>query len=236
MEHDLERPAEETQSDAAAAPRGSRHASAVAALRIRIVSGDLAPGSSLREVELCRELGISRTPLREAIRTLAREGLVRLTPNRSAVIAPLDIGAIENLYQAIGHIEALGGELACRKASGEEIGRHAILHHEMMIHYHRRDLAAYIRLNGLVHRSQLALSQNDVLVEMWELLHPRVERARTTANLDPERWQAAMLEHEAMLAALRAKDEAELAMLMRAHYANGLTILRRANSNRASTR
>lgn len=226
----MERPADtvppETAAGTASAPRGSRHGSAVAALRIRIVSGDLAADTPLREVELCRELGISRTPLREAIRTLAREGLVRLQPNRSAVIAPLDFGAIENLYQAIGHIEALGGRLACRRADDEEIGRHAILHHEMMTHYHRRDLVAYIRLNGLVHRSQLTLSRNDVLVEMWELLHPRVERARTAANLYPERWHAAMLEHEAMLAALRTRNDEALAALMEAHYANGLSTLR----------
>lgn len=234
MEPEIEPSTDDTspngQADAAPAPRGSRHGSAVAALRIRIVSGDLAAGTPLREVELCRELGISRTPLREAIRTLAREGLVRLQPNRSSVIAPLDIEAIENLYQAIGHIEALGGRLACQRAGEDDIGQHAILHHEMMIHYHRRDLAAYIRLNGLVHRSQLTLSRNDVLVEMWELLHPRVERARTAANLYPERWHAAMMEHEAMLTALRARDEDALANLMEAHYANGLTRLRAART------
>jgi DNA-binding GntR family transcriptional regulator len=192
------------------------------------VSGGLPAGAPLREQELCAELGISRTPLREAIRTLAREGLVRLQPNRSAVIAPLDVAAVENLYMAIGHIEALGGRLACRLASDANIAALSILHHEMLIFYHRRELAAYIRHNGRIHRAQLELSRNDVLVEMWEMLHPRVERARTAANLYPERWHAAVGEHEAMLKALAARDEDRLAALMETHYTNGLRVLRAA--------
>lgn len=208
-------------------PRGSRHETAVTALRARIVSGELVAGASLREQELCRELGISRTPLREAIRTLAREGLLRLQPNRSAVVAPLDVDAVADLYQAIGHIEALGARLACRRASDEEISRQAILHHEMEIFYHRGDLAEYIRLNGLVHRAQLVLSRNVILLEMWEMLHPRVERARTAANLRPDRWHTALLEHKEMIEALMSRDEERLAALMEAHYANGLVTLRR---------
>lgn len=205
--------------------RGSLHGAAVSKLRAMIVSGRVSPGVALREKELCQALGISRTPLREAIRTLAREGLVKLSPNRSAIVAQVDVKAVENLYQAIGHIEALGARLACQRATDEQINQLSILHHEMLLFYHRRDLPSYIRHNGTIHRALLALSQNDVLMEMWEMLHPRVEQARTLANLYPDRWHAAVLEHEAMLKALVARDEAVLAALMQSHYANGLAKL-----------
>jgi len=82
-----------------------------------------------------------------------------------------------------------------------------------------------IRHNGAIHRALLELSQNEVLIEVWEMLHPRVEQARTLANLYPDRWHAAVLEHEAMLKALAARDEAVLAALMQSHYANGLAKL-----------
>lgn len=205
--------------------RGKLFGAAVASLRTMIVSGRLSPGELLREQELCRELGISRTPLREAIRTLAREGLVKLSPNRSAIVASLDVRAVENLYQVIGHIEGLGAKLACKHASDEDINQIRILHYEMLIHYHKRDLPPYIQKNVAIHRALLMLSKNDVLMEVWTMLHPRVERARTLGNMYPDRWDAAVLEHEAMLKALVARDGETLANLMQTHYANGLAAL-----------
>jgi DNA-binding GntR family transcriptional regulator len=205
--------------------RGKLYGAAVANVRTMIVSGRLPPGELLREQELCDELGISRTPLREAIRTLAREGLVKLSPNRSAIVAPLDVRAVENLYQAIGHIEALAAKLACARACEEEINQIRILHYEMLIYYHKRDLPPYIQKNVAIHRALLTLSKNDVLMEIWTMLHPRVEQARTLGNMYPDRWDTAVLEHEAMLKALVARDGETLAGLMQTHYANGLAAL-----------
>src|SRR3954470_11391848 len=121
--------------DPGAGRKGRLHGAAVTALRERIVAGQLLPGAFLREKELCEELGISRTPLREAIRTLASEGLVRLVPNRGAVVAPLDLDEVEALYQTVGHIEAAAAKLACVKARDEEIAAITISHHQMMIAY-----------------------------------------------------------------------------------------------------
>jgi DNA-binding GntR family transcriptional regulator len=220
-----EQSAEDNLADGSSSRRGKLYGAAVANLRTMIVSGRLPPGELLREQELCRELGISRTPLREAIRTLAREGLVKLSPNRSAIVASLDVQAVENLYQTIGHIEALGAKLACQRASDEEINQIRILHYEMLIHYHKRDLPPYIQKNVAIHRALLMLAKNDVLMEIWTMLHPRVEQARTLGNMYPDRWDAAVLEHEAMLKALVARDGETLAGLMQAHYAHGLAAL-----------
>ena len=93
--------------------KGHLHLEAARRLRAMIQLGELPPGTRLREVQLCEQLGVSRTPLREALRTLAAEGLVNQLPNRSMVVAPLDPVDIEHLYRVFGAIEGLAGELAC---------------------------------------------------------------------------------------------------------------------------
>ncbi|PLZ00759.1 GntR family transcriptional regulator [Burkholderia sp. WAC0059] len=208
--------------------RGKLHGTAVQTLRAMIVSGRIRPGDPLREKELCEELGISRTPLREAIRTLAREGLVRLFPNRSAICAEVDIAEVGDLFQTISHLESLGAMLACQRASDAEIEAIAALHDRMMKWFGAGNLRRYIETNQAIHRKLVQASRNVVLIELWELLVPRVERARLLANLDPDRWNAAAREHARILAALRARDGNALAVLMSDHYLNGLVALRHA--------
>jgi DNA-binding GntR family transcriptional regulator len=210
--------------------RGRLHGVAVEALRAMIASGRFAPGVPLREKELCVELGISRSPLREAIRTLAREGLVRLTPNCSAVAFGLDYGSIESLYEAVSGLESLAAKLTLERATDQEIDEIRALHHQIMVHYFKRDLTAYIQANIEIHRSVMRLSRNSVLLECWDLLLPRVERARTAANLHPDRWHAAVLEHERMLSALTARVYPTFSELIRHHYLNGLMTLKAAAS------
>ncbi len=213
--------------------KGRLHGTAVSMLRERIVSGAVLPGAFLREKELCEEFGISRTPLREAIRTLASEGLVRLAPNRGAVVSALDLAEVEALYQAVGQVEAGAAKLACRLASDEEIAEIRVIHHQMMILYVRRELQEYLVLNQRIHRGIVTASHNPVLLELWELLAPRVRRARSLSNHDPARWDAAVQEHEEMLAALTARDGDRLGALMEPHYLNGLHVIRAAAESRA---
>jgi len=217
----------------AASRRGKLHGSAVETLRAMIVSGQIQPGDPLREQELCDELGISRTPLREAIRTLAREGLVKLYPNRSAICAPVDIAEVGDLFQTISHLESLGAMLACQRATDDDIEAIFELHRRMMKWFEQRQLRRYIEANQAIHRSLIQASRNVVLIEMWELLVPRVERARLLANLYPDRWHAAVDEHERMLVALKARDGNALAVLMSDHYLNGLVALRSAQDDPA---
>lgn len=206
--------------------RGRLHGAAVEMLRAMIVSGRIPPGALLREKELCAGLGISRTPLREAIKTLAREGLVKLFPNRSAVTAGIDFAETQNLYETIGHIEGLGARLACERATEENINIVCVLHHKMLAFYYGNDFPNYLALNRQIHRTIVAASGNVVLLEMWDILAPRVERARAVTNLYPERWQAAVNEHEQMLKSLMARDGEALARLMSEHYLNGLAVVR----------
>lgn len=196
------------------------HEEVIDRLRDRIVQGDLAPGTRLNERVLCEQLGISRTPLREAIKMLATEGLVELLPNRGATVTPLKSGTIADTLAVMGALESLAGELACANASDAEIGEIRALHFEMLAHHARADLAGYFKYNQLIHLSIIEASGNAVLNNTYRQLNANVTRARYMANLSRDRWDAAVREHEEILRALAARDAARLKRLLAEHLAH----------------
>lgn len=206
----------------ATARKGELHLRAVERLRQMIMSGVLPPGARLREVRLCEELGVSRTPVREAFRTLAAEGLVDLLPNRSVVVAKLRAPDIVHLYRVFGTLEGLAGELACERITADEIAEIGKLLSEMVDLHAKGDRAAYMAINHRIHRRVVEIAANPILEGQWRSLLPRVERARALANLDRERWSAALFEHSKMFAALAGRDGPLLARLTLEHFLNGL--------------
>src|SRR5262245_65605730 len=100
------------------------HEEAADRLRDLIVQGRLAPGSRLNERLLTAQLGVSRTPLREAFKVLATEGLVELLPNRGAVVSQMDPAKLSEALAVMGALEALAGELACASATDAKINEH----------------------------------------------------------------------------------------------------------------
>jgi DNA-binding GntR family transcriptional regulator len=198
------------------------HEAAIDRLRDLIVQGELNPGERLNERLLCEKLGISRTPLREAIKLLATEGLVELLPNRGAVVASIDTVRLAETLQVMGVLEGLAGELACRNASAARIAQIRALHEEMISTYKRGDLAGYFRHNQAIHMGIVEASGNPVLANLYRQLNTNVRRARYRANLSKSRWGAAVREHEQILAALEARDVRALKRLLRDHLANKL--------------
>jgi DNA-binding GntR family transcriptional regulator len=196
------------------------HEEAVDRLRDLIVHGDLAPGQRLNERLLSAKLAISRTPLREAIKLLATEGLVELLPNRGAVVATMNTAKLAETLQVMGALEGLAGELACRKATPEQIAEIRGLHDDMLGMHARRDLAGYFRYNQSIHLKIVEASGNPILANTYRQLNVNVRRARYMANLSKARWDAAVREHEDILSALAARDVAKLKRLLRDHLAN----------------
>jgi DNA-binding GntR family transcriptional regulator len=199
------------------------HEDAVEQLRALIVQGELAPGTRLNERVLCEQLAISRTPLREALKLLATEGLVDLLPNRGAIVAPLDPARLADTLAVLGALEALAGELACAKADDAAIAEIRALHYEMLAMHAREDLAGYFRYNQLIHLRLVEASGNSVLASAYRQLNANVRRARYMANLSKERWDAAIREHEAILQALAARDAQRLKLLLAEHLARKLS-------------
>jgi DNA-binding GntR family transcriptional regulator len=198
------------------------HEEAVDRLRDLIVQGALAPRERLNERVLCAQLGISRTPLREAIKLLATEGLVELLPNRGASVAPIESGQLTEALEVMGALEGLAGELACRKASSQRLAEIRMLHAEMLAKHAAGDLAGYFRYNQAIHLAIVESSGNMVLGQAYRQLNANVRRARYMANLSRERWDAAVREHEEILDALCARDVERLKRLLQEHLAHKL--------------
>lgn len=207
--------------------KGHMHAEAAAQMRARILSGDLPPGARLREVELSRQFGISRTPIREAFRTLAAEGLVELLPNRSVVVSGLAADEVEPLWVVFAEIEALAAKLACANVTDAEINEIGEYLSEMVDRHASGERGPYLALNQKIHQRTVEIAGNPVLLSVWQTLAPKIERARALPNLDPARWSAALLEHSKMFTALAARDGQKLSELTRAHFLTAMPFVRR---------
>jgi DNA-binding GntR family transcriptional regulator len=202
------------------ARRADLHGTLLEQLRDLIVEGELPAGARVPERLLCERFGISRTPLREALKVLAAEGLIELLPNRGARVAQLTAADIAQTLKVIGTLEALAGETACERLTPEELAEIRALHLEMLAHHARRDRLAYFKANQAIHQAIVAASGNAVLAQTYAGLSGRIRRARYAANLAPKRWDEAVAEHELILQALAARDGMRLAKLLRTHLDN----------------
>lgn len=197
--------------------RRTLHEELVERLREIILEGGLEAGAKVPERELCERLGVSRTPMREALKVLAADKLVTLIPNRGAVVRGLTPDDIDELFPVIGALEALAGELACAHITDEQIAAITALHEDMLAHYETGHRAGYFRLNQQIHEAIVDASGNSVLVEQYRALSAPLRRARYVANLSGDRWAQAVAEHESILAALSQRDGAALSGILRAH-------------------
>ena len=198
------------------------HEEATDRLRDLIVQGKLAAGIRLNERLLTAQLGLSRTPLREAFKVLATEGLVELLPNRGAIVSQMDPVRLSESLAVMGALEALAGELACRQASDAQINEIRALHYEMLAYHARGDLAGYFKFNQAIHMKIVKYSGNAVLYNIYRQMNGNVRRARYMANLSKERWDAAVREHDEILAALSARDVKRIRALLADHLAHKL--------------
>jgi len=197
-------------------------------LRDMIVQGELAPGVKLNERVLCERLRTSRTPVREAIKYLASEGLVELLPNRGAIVTPITAVTVREMFELLGALEALAGELACVKASDAEIAEIRALHYQMLAHHARGELAPYFRCNQEIHMRLVESAGNATLANTYRALNGHVRRARYMANLSRERWDHAVDEHQQILDALSRRDRVLLPALLRSHLINKMAVVMEA--------
>ncbi|MCE4224070.1 GntR family transcriptional regulator [Methylobacterium sp. C25] len=200
----------------------SLHGEVLTRLRDFIVEGNLSAGARIPERDLCERFGISRTPLREALKVLASEGLVDLLPNRGARVRHLGERELADLFDVMGGLESLAGRLACERMTTEDYEVIEKLHHEMYSFFIRKDLHGYFAKNQAIHENIVAITKNDALISTYTTYAGRVRRARYSANLDEDRdrWGEAMREHEEILDALRRRDGAGLSDILFRHLRN----------------
>ena len=189
-------------------------------LRDKITYGELAPGMRLTERVLCEELNVSRTPLREALKTLASEGLVELLQNRGAMVTPMTLADTAQTFEVLAVLEGLSGELACARADDGAIKGLRQLHERMRACHDASDREGYFELNQAIHGQLFKLSGNPVLVATHDKLNLRLRRARYFANVSQSRWDSAMVEHEQIINALEARNGKRLRALLEEHIHN----------------
>ena len=204
-------------ADILSLPRPVLHQAVAVRLRQRIVEGQLAPGDKLNERELSDLLQVSRTPLREAIKMLAAEGLVALLPNRGAVAAQLSAQDVEHTFEVIAGLEGQSGELAAQRITEPELAEIRALHFEMRAAHARSDLPTYYRLNALIHNHINAAARNPVLTHTYLTVNARLQALRFRSNFDTAKWKRALKEHDKMLALLTARDAAGLRAMLVTH-------------------
>jgi DNA-binding GntR family transcriptional regulator len=198
-------------------PRTGLHEQAANRLRTLIVRGDLAPGEPLLEVGLSQALGISRTPLREALKQLAAEGLVELRLNRGAVVAPLRLEELAELFEAVSGIERCAAELAAVRMTPQDIDRLETLQARIERHHDRGELRDYFEVNQQIHSTIVSFARNGVLKASHDALLARAERARFFALAADGRWDESVREHRQVLGALKARDAAQAGQLLGQH-------------------
>lgn len=195
----------------------SLHETVTARLRDLIVEGHLPEGGRIVEKQLCDMLGISRTPLREAFKVLAVEGLIEIQPNRGALVSRIGKREAREMLTVISRLEALAGELACANASDEEIQGVRALHDRMMALFRKRERMQYFGVNQQIHLEIVRIARNEVLRAMHGQLHARMKRIRFRGNDIPGNWANAVADHEEIIGALEARDGPRLAALLQQH-------------------
>lgn len=199
--------------------RRSLHDAIVNRVRDMIVEGTLTAGSRIHEGNLGRELGVSRTPLREALKFLASEGLIELAPGRGAIVRSFSAKDVRDTLTVIGTLEGLAGRLLCERASAAEIAEMRAMHDRMLVLYRAGDRLPYFKLNQAIHSAIVRLSGNESLAYVHGMLQARLRRIRYIGHEGPEKWAAAVADHEEIMAAMDARDGDRLAVALENHMA-----------------
>lgn len=202
-------------------PIGPRALHTETADRIRelIIRCALAPGQRINERLLAARFGISRTPLREALKTLSAEGLVNLLPNRGAVVTTITRADVEDMFQVMAVLEALGGELACLRASDAAIAEIVELHGNLRAQHSPGDSADYLEISQRLHQRIIDCAGNREVTDAYRRISVRIRRARYMADLSTQRSEV-MDEHEHMLEALAQRDSQRLKEILALHLVN----------------
>ncbi len=193
------------------------HATVIERLRDMIVEGELATGERLHDANLAATLNVSRTPIREAIKLLATEGLVDLLPGRGARVSDLSIDDIVELFETIAGIERYACELATERMSERDLDRLRRAHERMARHHAAGERQPYFKLNHEIHLAIVAASKNATLQAIHASLMSRARRARYAALASHARWMEAMTEHDLLMAAIAERDARRAGEIMRRH-------------------
>ena len=189
-------------------------------MRQRIYRRELEPGSWIDELKIAEEYGISRTPLREALKVLAAEGLVTMKVRRGAYVTEVSEQDLHNVYHLLGLLESDAAGVVATRATEAEQQELQALHDELEAAAADRD--RFFALNERFHMRLLEIADNRWRDQMVADLRKVMKLNRQNSLLKSGRIEESLAEHRAVMAALRRRDAAGAAKAMQAHFRNGL--------------
>ena len=195
----------------------SLHHEVAATLREQIFAGTLAPGSFLDEGALCQRLEISRTPLREALKVLTAEGLLRHEPRRGCFVSEVTERDLDEIFPVIALLEGRCAFEAARNASDAELRELDTLHDKLTRHAKARRITDYYATNHVIHEAIITLADNRWLAQVIGDLRKILKLARLQQLHAPGRLEQSLSEHLAVFAALKARDSDGAEAAMRTH-------------------
>ena len=175
-------------------------------LRRRILRGDLLPGAPVKERDTASTMGVSRTPMREAIRILSKEGLIVLRPSRSPIVAELNYKSVSDQAEVLTALEKLSAELACKNATPTDLDELQGIVDYMAANFYDTDPLDMFEIDMSFHTAIAKASHNEALVETHRFYSQRLWHARYLAARQRRNRERVVTQHTAILAAMRARD------------------------------
>ena len=189
-------------------------------LRQAIMSGRFAPGARLIERELCESLGVSRTSVREALRKLEAEKLVRSVPHKGPIVAVISQQEASELYALRGLLEGFAAHEFARLASDAAIAQFGEAAKELRAQATAQDQAGVLKAKTALYEVLLDNCGNALVKEVLNSLYSRVNLLRATSLMHPDRLPSSLREIDKLYKALKARDADEAQSLARLHVAN----------------
>ena len=204
----------------------SLHDEVAAKLRERIFAGELAPGSFVDEPALCAELAISRTPLREALKVLTAEGLLRHEPRRGCFVSQITERDLDEIFPVIALLEGRCAFEAANNATDADLAALETLHDRLQRSAKAKRITEYYETNFAIHEAIILLANNRWLAQVIGDLRKIVKLARLQQLHAPGRLEQSLSEHMAVYAALKARDAEGAEAAMRTHITRQRVALR----------
>lgn len=177
----------------------------------------LESGEKLSEIHLCEQLGVSRTPLREALRALSAEGLVEIHPNRGAFVAEISIEELRHTFEVMSILEGSCARLAAERLTNADLNELEQLHEKLEEHYRNNAPHEYVKHNQEYHQFIQEKTGNPVLSRIVSDLRGRILLHRFRQIHRPGRLDGSMDEHRGLMEAFRAREGERAEKLMKLH-------------------
>jgi DNA-binding GntR family transcriptional regulator len=180
----------------------------------------LTKGEKVKERDLCEQLGVSRTPVREALRTLKSEGLIDIIPNKGAFVSEPSIEKIQEIFEVMTLLEGEAARLAAERMNAAEMKQFEAIHRELKFHHAEKNSDKYLEINHVCHDFIRGMAKNQLLYELVRSLHDKILLYRSQQLNKEGRFDQSIEEHEELVAAFREKDAEMAEMAMKKHLKN----------------